>query len=126
MDEMLLLRVNLLKEAGEIDEEIAQAVINFAKEVEVQFDSKLDEENASMLITHICMALPRIKKGEKINPMNEFALAEVKQCQVYDKVPILVEKLEQELDLVIPESEFGYIALHLCTMEEKNRGKGGK
>lgn len=126
MDEMLHMRVNLLKDAGEIDEQIAQAVISFAKDVEEQFNTKLNEENASMLITHVCMALPRIKKGEEINPINEMALAEIKQSQAYKKVPALVKNLEQNLNLQIPKSELGYIALHLCSMEEKNNSKGGK
>lgn len=126
MDEMLMMRLNLLKDAGEIDEKIAEAVVEFAKEVEREYNAQLNEDNGSMLITHLCMALGRIKKGEEINPIDELSLQEIKATPAFQKVPNLVKSLEKITNLVVPEEEFGYIALHLCTMEQKIRMKGGK
>lgn len=125
MDEILLIRISLLKDAGEIDEKIAEGVITFVKDVEEQFNTTLTEENGAMLITHMCMSLARIKKGEEVNPLDDTSLEEVKKCQAYGKVPNLVKNLENNLNFKIPESEFGYMALHLCAMEEKNKLEGG-
>lgn len=127
MDDMLLARLNILKDAGEIDQEILDAVEIFVQKVEKEFDIKLTEDNASMLITHIAMALPRIKNGKEIDSIGEIVLEELKASEGYIKIPDIVFLLENKLRIKIPETELGYIALHLCSIiaqknkkEEKN------
>lgn len=120
MDNMLLMRLNLLLDAGEIDEEIIQIIAEFTRMVEEELSLSIDEKNGSMFITHMAMALSRIKKGEEIMPMDESLLDEVKASNAYNKIPTLIDEIEKRFDINIPKSEFGYIALHLCNLENIN------
>ncbi len=116
MDDMLLMRLNLLSDAGEIDEDIIKIIIEFTKIIEKELSIIITEENGQMFITHMAMTLSRMKKGEEISPMDDSLLDEVKTSATYNKVPLLINKIEEKFNIDIPESELGYIALHLCNL----------
>lgn len=120
MDNMLLMRLNLLLDAGEIDEDIIQIIKEFTEIIERELSLTITEKNGSMLVTHMAMALARIEKGEEILPLDDVLMGEVKTSDIYDRVPLLISKLEEKFNIEIPESEFGYIALHLCNLNNIN------
>lgn len=119
MDQLLLQRLDILKEAGEIDSDIKDAVVDFATGFEKKYEVALTEENASMLITHLAMALSRIRKGDSVDEMDELALNEVKQYDVYQELDVFYKVLEDKLKVAIPESEQGFIALHATALINK-------
>ncbi|GAA0182255.1 PRD domain-containing protein [Clostridium sediminicola] len=119
MEQLLKERLEILKGAEQIGEDIKNAVIDFAEDFEKKYSLTMTEENAAMLITHLAMALARIKKGEKVDEPNEFVLNEVKQTEIYDELPEFYEKIEGKLNLSIPDSEKGFIAIHVCTLMSK-------
>ncbi|KUO71280.1 MAG: hypothetical protein APF77_19760 [Clostridia bacterium BRH_c25] len=125
MDQLLRERLDILKEAGEISDEIRAAVIEFAQSFEKKYPLTITEENASMLITHLAMALARIKKGEEIIEMDELAMDEIRQSNIYGELPEFYEIIEDKLQIRLPESEKGYIALHACTIIVKLQNEGG-
>lgn len=122
MDYLLMKRLDILNESDEVDEDIKNAVVNFAEDIEKEYSIVINEENGAMLITHVAMALSRIKRGEKIDSIDEEIFNQVKKTKVYSNMPKFYENIEKNLDIKIPESEKGFIALHLCTliMKEKN------
>ena len=118
MDDMLLMRLNLLLSAGEINEQIKDGVIEFGESLERLYTFELTEENSAMLITHLAMALARIKRGMDIDSIDEEIFKEVKESKVYKEMPKLYTSLEKKLNINIPEAEKNYIALHVCTLIE--------
>lgn len=116
MDEMLKTRLGILRDAGEITDEIYSAIREFIEDFEKKYKVNMTEDNASMFITHMAMALARIKKGEAVNPMDEILLEDIKGNDVYDELPEFYEKIESKLNIEIPESEKGFIALHACSL----------
>jgi len=116
MDIALKERLEILKGAGEISDEIMAVVIEFAQNFEKKYSMEITEENGSMLITHLSMALARIKRGEEINEMDEMALKEVKETPIYDELPEFYKEIEDKLQIKIPDSEKGFIAVHVCTL----------
>ncbi|MBS4536716.1 PRD domain-containing protein [Clostridium sp. D2Q-14] len=123
MNKLLVQRLEILKGAGEISEKIKDVTLDFISKFEEKYSLEMTEENASMLVTHLAMALSRIKKGEKIEEMDEMALEEVKENEIYDDFPEFYDFIEKRLDIEIPESEKGYIALHGCILILNNKGK---
>lgn len=119
MDEMLNLRLELIEKSGEIDFSIRKAVIDFIKNIEKKYSIEVKEENGSMLVTHLAMALSRIKKGEEIESIDEEIFQEVKTMRIYSELPEYYKLLEEQLDISIPQSEKDYIALHVCTLIKK-------
>ena len=99
MDATLLTRLNVLLDAKKIDEDIIRVVDVFVKETESELGIALTEDNASMFVTHIAMALARIKDGEEIKPIDDALLGE-----------------EVTTSPIYPKAEYGYVALHLCAL----------
>lgn len=116
MDTSLKERLEILKGAGEISDEIMDVVTEFVKNFEKKYSAEITEENGSMLITHLAMALARIKRGEEINEMDELALEEIKETPTYNELPEFYKKIEDKLQIKIPDSEKGFIAVHVCTL----------
>lgn len=121
MDQILKQRLDILEMAGEITEAIKNTVISFSESLEEKYSITMDEENGAMLVTHLAMALARIKKGEEVNEMDDFALEEVKQSKIYNELPKFYKAIEKKLDIEIPESEKGFIALHSIVLVNKQK-----
>lgn len=113
MDKGLKERLNLLKESGQIDKSTVQNLHDFIKIIEDRLNVKITEENGSMFVTHMAMAITRIKAGEEITPLEDSLLEELESTPVYHEIPILISKFEKESGIIIPQSEYGYISLHL-------------
>lgn len=64
------------------------------------------------LTVHIALALLRLKEGQSIFMPPE-QLAEVKQKSEFRMAELLFAALEERLGIPVPESEIGYLALHL-------------
>jgi transcriptional regulatory protein LevR len=116
MDNTLKERLIILRQAGQIDNKIIDTVTEFMKIVENELNIKLNEGNASMLVIHMAMTLSRIQKGEEIIPLDDSLLEELKSLAIYKRIQLLIIKADKELQIGIPQSEFGYIALHLCNL----------
>lgn len=121
MDAMLKKRLILLEKAGEIDSSISDVVIDFSNQIERDYSVKITEDNGSMLITHLAMALSRIKKGEEIENIDEEVFREVKASKIYTELSGYYKMIEEKLGINIPNVEKDYIALHICTLLNKNR-----
>lgn len=119
MDTLLMQRLSILEDAGEINENIKASILDFTDDLEREYNLELNEDNAAMFITHLAMALARIKNGEKINEIDKSSLTEIKQNPVYNDLPKFYRKFEEKLQFKIPDSEKGFIALHVCTLISK-------
>ncbi|SKC81724.1 PRD domain-containing protein [Maledivibacter halophilus] len=119
MDKPLKERLEILKQAGEISDEIMGVVIEFIKNFEKKYSLEINEENGSMLITHLSMALARIKRGEEIDGMDESVLNEIKQNPIYGELPEFYDEIEKKLQIKIPDSERGFIAAHGSILIDK-------
>lgn len=64
------------------------------------------------LIVHIYIAIERIKEGCYI-PLDKCQLESIYDADVYDISKKIVLEIEREFDIKMPESEIGYIAIHL-------------
>lgn len=116
MDHLLIQRLDILKESRQITDEIKTAVIDFVHDFEKKYLLSMTEDNASMLITHLAMALARIKRKEKINEMDESALNEIKQNPIFNDLPEFYNNVEEKLKIKIPDSEKGFIAVHVAAV----------
>ncbi|RBW68504.1 BglG family transcription antiterminator [Bacillus taeanensis] len=64
------------------------------------------------LVVHIALAVQRLKKGEVITIAQE-GFKNIKDMPEYQAASQMAQELESELDISIPESEIGYITMHL-------------
>ncbi|MFO7152892.1 MAG: BglG family transcription antiterminator [Bacillota bacterium] len=97
---------------------IEKAILRLEKEI----DYDIVESSYVGLIVHLALAVKRLKNGESIE-MGEENLRQLKKTEEYNLARKLVEYLEEELGLIIPEDEIGYVTVHL--MGAKYRASAG-
>jgi len=71
-----------------------------------------------MLITHLCIALNRIEKEEKVSKIESDIFAEVERNAFYAQSEEILAGIEEVLGFKMPEEERGYMLMHLCVLLE--------
>lgn len=99
--------------------------VNFVKKTIRDAEKKLNysftDAAFSALVLHIIIGLQRIFKNKDIN-MNSKQLLVLKSKEEFDIAKNIVNKLKTVFDLEIPESEIGYITLHLLGAKFRRKG----
>ncbi len=96
-------------------------VKNIIRETEKDLDYSFTDAAFSALILHIVIALQRILKNKDIN-MKSKQLLILKNKEEFKIAEEIVEKLSSKFKVEIPESEIGYITLHLLGAKFRHRG----
>lgn len=115
------IRLQVLKEADMISEDTYEGVIRVIAMFENEYNIKLTEENASMLITHLCIACERIRKGEFVEEIDDFIYEEIRKNMYFEKAEQALKNMDKELQLEIPEREKPFIIMHLCALYENTK-----
>lgn len=89
-------------------EKIEKSIKNLVNEI----DFEIVESSYMGLLIHLVLVIKRLEAGDKIeiNPIN---LMELKSSEEYKYAKLLAENIQKELGIEIPESEIGYITIHL-------------
>lgn len=112
----LTLRLNILRDAGQIDDEIHDNLLKIIDIVKEKWGIELTEENGAMFITHMSIALKRIKENNIVEPMEDFLYEGLKKEKNFEKSEEMVNIFVQEINISIPEEEKSFIVMHLCTL----------
>ncbi len=112
----LSLRLNILKDAGQIDDEIHNNLIKIIDIIKEKWGIELAEENGAMFITHLSIALKRIKENNIVEPMEDFLYEGLKKEKDFEKALEMLNILQKEIHISIPEEEKSFILMHLCTL----------
>ncbi len=115
----LLTRIQILKDAEQITEETKQGMIKVIEMFDREYSIKLTEENGAMLITHLCIAIERIKKNEMVNKIDSMLYEEIKNSDFFKISLQALGKMERELGITIPEIEQQFILMHLCVLFDR-------
>lgn len=111
----LTLRLDILRDSGQLSKENYNKVIKVINYFEEKRDIKLLEENASMFITHLCAALGRIEENNLVNKLDDVVAESLKENENYDEAFKVAKDLENILG-EIPDSELDFIVMHVCTL----------
>jgi len=117
----LQLRLQILKDAGQISEETYEGLNRIIDMFKNKWDITLVEENGAMLITHLSVAMERGRRGEVIEGIDNEIYNEIKNHCEFDKCKRIVKDISEEARINIPENEETFIMMHLCTLLETNK-----
>ena len=95
---------------------------NIIRRIEKELDFSFTDAAFSALVLHIVIALQRILKNKDIN-MNSKQLLLLKEKKEFEIAGKIVAELEDKFELDIPESEIGYITLHLLGAKFRRKGE---
>mgnify|MGYP001004883494 CR=1 FL=1 len=108
-------RIKILHNGGAIDDEVSTLSFKTIARLE-KSEIKIDDEKGHMFLTHMAMSLQRIKKGEKVEPLKSYIIDELQNNKGHDQTKEFINFVEKEGNIKLPESEKGYILLHLCNL----------
>lgn len=112
-------RLIILRDAKQIDEDIYNKMLRIMFIFNDKWGIELTEENGAMLITHLCIALQRIKHKDLVESVNEDIYDEVMKNNYYDKCRQAIKEIEHVVGVAIPDCEKNFIIMHLCVLFEK-------
>lgn len=120
----LIFRLELLKKAKQIDEEVFKAMTGVIDLFKSNWGIELTEDNGQMMVTHLSMALMRVKNSLPINEIDEEVYEDVKESEFFIKAGKILEDMRTILPVELPESEKKYMLVN-NTLILENFNEGG-
>lgn len=114
-------RIELLRKAGVINEEIAVYVQAVAEELKKLYPVK--REGVEMLISHLAMAYQRAREEKEVEELPEQLWEELQGCSRYQEAERLCRQLLKEGPYILAQSEKQYVLLHLCNLLQQEDEK---
>jgi transcriptional regulatory protein LevR len=112
MDANLMERLELFHDSGQIDTDIYQKVPGLVQKVEGKLEIELAEENAGQFVSHLAIALQRIKSGQTVQESPQELLV------LTEKYPELYTFAKEILGTE-EEAEALFITIYFCTLTGK-------
>lgn len=114
----LTIRLQILKDAGQLSSENFEGILRIIEMFQRELNIKLTEENGAMLITHLAVAVERIKRNEPVDSIDADIYEEVKNSSRFKGAGAALKLVEGELGIDIPENEKTFIMMHICALFE--------
>ncbi|VYT94997.1 PRD domain-containing protein [Clostridium tertium] len=95
-----------------LDKEWIAIISKNVKKLETELGYSFSDSAFTALVIHIVIAIRRIKEGNQIRT-NEISLKELRECNEYKIALELVQDIEHDFKIEIPEEEVGYITIHI-------------
>ncbi|WP_015295710.1 PRD domain-containing protein [Tepidanaerobacter acetatoxydans] len=111
-------RIKILYDGGVIDGKVRDLALKTAAWLS-QMGINVEDEKGNMFITHLAMSFQRIKDGNTVEALEDFIIDELQNNKNYPKAQDFIDFIEKEGKIKLPESEKGYILLHICSLMEK-------
>ncbi|MEU5286789.1 PRD domain-containing protein [Streptomyces sp. CA-278952] len=118
MDDQLALRIQLFREGGQVKPEVADFVAAELRALEAE-GHLVTEATASMLTSHLMMAIGRLLNGE---PIEQFLTDDQVAAELADhpeavaRARAVAARAERELGAALPGSEINFLGMHLAVL----------
>lgn len=109
-------RLNILHSSEAISNCTQKTMLNVISFFKNDYSIILTEENGSMLITHLSMAVTRIKNNEPVKEIYEDVFQEALDSEYFLEANNIYKDLEKVLDVELPESEKKYMIVNICVL----------
>jgi transcriptional regulatory protein LevR len=107
-------RLNILRSGTVISPEVEALVRRVISRFNDRWDIELTEESGGRMVTHLAMALMRIRRKEKITAPETDLLEEFRDLSVFPQSTEIVEDLINWTPMELPEAEKDYMILNVC------------
>ena len=115
-DKMLKDRIEILRSAAVINDNVAQYV---NKVIDALEKYQFDESKMEMFTTHLAMAVQRIMTNGEVEHLDESIWSEVKIFDTFNEAKQVYASIISDAPTQIPESEEKFLLMHLCNLLQK-------
>jgi transcriptional antiterminator len=107
-------RLGILRAGEVISPEVEALVRRVISRFRDHWDIVLTEESGGRMVTHLAMALMRIRRKEKIAAPEADLLEEFRDLSVFPQSKEIVEDLISWTPMELPEAEKNYMIVNVC------------
>lgn len=111
-------RLDIFMNSGQISTKEFEAFLEIIERFD-DFGISLNEENGAMLITHLCVAINRIRNNDLVKDFDSEMYAEIENNKSFHKSKDAFSMIQEILQIQIPDCEKDYIIVHLCALFER-------
>ncbi|WES68830.1 PRD domain-containing protein [Superficieibacter sp. HKU1] len=109
-------RLSLLCEAGVIDKDICDGMLDVLGQLETVWALPVRNEQGEMAITHMASALMRSRREEVISPLDDELMAEIQCSDAYAQLLTIHQSLLAPFDVRLHPNEEGYLLANLYSL----------
>ena len=111
-------RLEILNSSKAITDCTKDVMLNVIQMFSKKYGIELTEENGAMMITHLSMAIMRVKNNEPVRAIDEDVFKETLESEHIGKAHLIYEDLSKVLDVTLPENEKKYMLVNICVILE--------
>ncbi|MGE5561621.1 MAG: PRD domain-containing protein [Chloroflexota bacterium] len=112
-------RLRLLGDSGQVDRDSLAACRRVIKAVEERYRITVGEDNGGMFVTHLAVALARLRAGQPVTEIPPVAVAEAREhVAIWQFIADTAGAAAASLGAALPESEVAFLTLHLAALLE--------
>lgn len=115
MREELFERLEIMENANLISSAVSNYCMDIIKVV-YDYKNTVDGDKMAIFITHLAIASQRVNDGRSENPIDESIIELLVQEEIYPEAMTLLDVILKNEQIVFPESEIGYLKIHLCNL----------
>ncbi|MDJ3787415.1 PRD domain-containing protein [Salmonella enterica] len=114
-------RLKLLCDAGVIDPDIRDGMLNVVNMLEKVWGISVRNEQGEMALTHMANALMRSRNGEEIAPLDNGLLSEMASSSEWNQLSLIHQSMLDFFDVTIHPNEEGYLMVNLFSLWMERR-----
>ncbi|MDR2259273.1 MAG: PRD domain-containing protein [Treponema sp.] len=116
-------RLHILVSGKVITEDIAHAVRRVIERFTTRWGIELNEEKGGRMVTHLAMALMRIKQKKEISPLEDDHFDEFRSSEYFSRSVEITDDICGWTPLCLPEAERQYLIINICLiLDDLNEG----
>lgn len=112
-------RLEILNVSGAITDATKDVMLNVIDMFNKKHNIELIEDNGAMMVTHLSMAITRVKNNEPVKMIDEEVFKETLESEHIEKANLIYNDLSKVLDVTLPEDEKKYMLVNICVILEK-------
>lgn len=107
-------RLQIMSDANIIDEEVKDQILKIYNDVLANYNLNGDESH--LFLTHLAMAMMRLKKEEGIASLGADIKKEIKSNPNWIEAEIIIDDILLQTSVDLSVDELDYLYLHMCTI----------
>lgn len=115
-------RLNLLCQAGIIDRDICDGMLEVVTQLETVWAIPVRNEQGEMAVTHMANALMRSRRGEEIGPLDPDVWDEIVTSTAWPQLEQIHQALLAPFGIQLHPNEEGYLLVNLLSLWMVSRG----
>lgn len=112
-------RLEILNVSGAISDCTKDVMLNVIEMFNEKHNIELTEDNGAMMVTHLSMAITRVKNNEPVKTIDEEVFRETLESVHIERANLIYDDLSEVLDITLPDDEKKYMLVNICVILEK-------